>query len=422
MDIATFKKAVDSLDDYSGTVGIIGGEPTLHPEFEQMALYLRKKRLPEVNICESRQPIGDFQKHIYDHLIKDINIVTPKVGLWSSLNIGYYRHFETINDNFGVQFLNDHDNACQHQALLIARKELNIPNDEWQKKRDACWIQNTWSATITPKGAFFCEVAGSLDMLFNGPGGKKIEPHWWDWEPEDFGEQLNWCEMCSACLDVPQRISSDGRDDMTPLIYEKLKKIGSPKVIKGNVVVHSPVEFDKGKYKTFTGDNDYMDAGGGQRASFNNRNLYPKNFCPATNKNWREIISDSHPDDWVVIAKYENKAIRIGEKFKDYIINPGCLYEYDGAVVFNVLAHSIRNHINSPMKMKKCIKSYYPTDKIIKINNMFKDDGIGNKLSFIQKIFSITNECQSDGKKYKIICIFGIRIKSKSWRNVNNEK
>ena len=35
MDFETFKKAVDSLKDYKGMIGIIGGEPTIHPEFER---------------------------------------------------------------------------------------------------------------------------------------------------------------------------------------------------------------------------------------------------------------------------------------------------------------------------------------------------------------------------------------------------
>ena len=40
---------------------------------------------------------------------------------------------------------------------------------------DNCWIQSQWSASITPKGGFFCEVAASLDYLFEGPGGYEIK-------------------------------------------------------------------------------------------------------------------------------------------------------------------------------------------------------------------------------------------------------
>jgi hypothetical protein len=31
MDFETFKKAVDSLEGFDGMVGVMGGEPTLHP-------------------------------------------------------------------------------------------------------------------------------------------------------------------------------------------------------------------------------------------------------------------------------------------------------------------------------------------------------------------------------------------------------
>ena len=34
---------------------------------------------------------------------------------------------------------------------------------------DNCWIQSQWSASITPKGGFFCEGAASLDYLYSIP-------------------------------------------------------------------------------------------------------------------------------------------------------------------------------------------------------------------------------------------------------------
>ncbi|MBR1647160.1 MAG: hypothetical protein IJ685_10340 [Selenomonadaceae bacterium] len=233
MDFETFKHAVDSLKDFPNMVGIIGGEPTLHPEFEKFVNYLRDSRIGVNKRYKIlRKPVSNMLKYIYTYL----QHADVKLGLWSSLNEGYYKHFEVINDSFPTQFLNDHDIACQHQALLMPRKEPGISDDELIKKRDACWIQNTWSATITPKGAFFCEVAGALDMLFDGPGGWQVEPNWWKRSVKDFWDQLPWCELCSGCLDVPQRISNDERDDMTPEIYDPLKRMGSPKIKRGKFV------------------------------------------------------------------------------------------------------------------------------------------------------------------------------------------
>jgi hypothetical protein len=121
-------------------------------------------------------------------------------------------------------------NPSYHQPGLFSRKDLGIPDDEWFKLRDACWLQNEWSATITPKGAFYCEVAGALDMLFDGSGGWPIEPGWWKRAPEDFGDQLHWCELCGFALDTFFRNSEEAIDDVSPTLYEMLKTVRSPKL------------------------------------------------------------------------------------------------------------------------------------------------------------------------------------------------
>ena len=42
MNWETFEKAVSSLKGYQGTIGIMGGEPTLHPEFERFVRYIKE--------------------------------------------------------------------------------------------------------------------------------------------------------------------------------------------------------------------------------------------------------------------------------------------------------------------------------------------------------------------------------------------
>ena len=373
MDFETFKKAVDSFEGYEGHVGIIGGEPTIHPEFEKFADYLREKRVQKT--CSvSREPIYDMLKHIYTNL----TYTNKKVGLWSSLSKSYYKHFETINDTFERQLLNDHDNTCLHQALLMSRKDLGISDEEWIPKRDACWIQNTWSATVTPKGAFFCEVAGALDMLFDGPGGWPVEKGWWKRKVEDFGDQLKWCEICSGCLDVPQRLSTDGRDDVSPSVHKMLLDIKSPKALKGECVVHNPETFDKSKYKTFIGSNDYMEAAGNKKTSKNNRNLYPRSFAITNDKDLKTFVQQNKPKDWIITCDDKSAAKKIAKELSDFIINPGVLYEYKNAKIFNVLARSIRDNLDD---LSKPIESYYPEEKIIKIEQKLPKDH-----SFMEKI------------------------------------
>ena len=241
MDLAAFRKAVDSLEGFGGIVGVMGGEPTLNPDFDRIVEYYASKVPAVMKFPAFRQPMRSFTGYAARKLAMNLPF---RRGLWTSLGGGYYRHFERIQDTFPLQFINDHSSAGLHQALLMPRGELGIPDEVWFPLRDKCWIQNEWSASITPKGAFFCEVAAALDMLFDGPGGWPVEPGWWKRRPEEFGDQLRWCEYCSAPLNVPRLPANGGVDAVTPGILKKLESVGSFKAKLGRVHVFDPAGYD----------------------------------------------------------------------------------------------------------------------------------------------------------------------------------
>jgi len=240
MDFDTFKTAVDSMSGFRGVVGIMGGEPTLHPEFAKFMEYYRSK-VPEPRPRTRRRfPISSFQDQV--DCVKYRR--GRHRGLWSSLGPGYYRHYELIQDIFPYQVLNDHRHVDLHQALLLPRKELGIPDEKWYPMRDRCWIQNLWSASITPKGAFFCEIAASLDMLLGGPGGWPIKPGWWRRKPEEFGDQLQWCELCSAALNVPSLPATEQTEMISPQLLERIRKLDGWKIRTGHYTVFGRENYD----------------------------------------------------------------------------------------------------------------------------------------------------------------------------------
>lgn len=282
MDFDTFKKAVDSLDGFEGTIGIMGGEPTLHPEFERFTKYLASK-YPKKEESFLIEPTDDFIRNLkfeeqsvtekyYEKAGDNARVKGP--GLWSSLISKYGDYYELIQDSFMYQCVNDHMISCYHQPVMVCRKDLDIPDDEWIKMRDNCWMQMNWSASITPKGAFFCEVAAALDTLFDGPGGWPIESGWWHRKPEEFADQLHWCEWCGLALETRSRDANEGIDDISESFYERLKEIGSPKLSKGLVNIYHK---DEKEDKSLIRHNNYHDREQ-NRLGNNNNSIYPQDF------------------------------------------------------------------------------------------------------------------------------------------------
>lgn len=211
MVLETFKKAVDSLVDFPGMVGMIGGEPLLHPEFEEMAWYLEGR-------------IQDKERR----------------GLWSTIPENKMKYAATIKRVFGNLYLNDHAvNTILHQPILVAAQEMVMDREKMWEFIDSCWVQTMWSASITPKGAFFCEVAAAMDMLFDGPGGWPIEPDWWKRWPNQFGYQKElWCPICGCAIPLQRRPSVDCMDDVSPGNLVRLKRIGSPRATRGRCHIY----------------------------------------------------------------------------------------------------------------------------------------------------------------------------------------
>ncbi len=313
MDFETFKAALDSMKGHPGMIGIMGGEPTLHPEFERFIEYYSGNVGARTTSDRGRHPIADFGEYICDQDLLDRNV---RRGLWTSLGPGYYRHFELIQEVFDYQCINDHEHDGLHQALLVSRTDLGIGDEEWEQIRDRCWIQNMWSSSITPRGAFFCEVAAALDTLFDGPGGWPIERGWWEREPKDFGTQLDWCEMCGGCLAGPQTKANLEIDTVSPSVLRRLKEVRSPKIAKGRFQVLEPEDLDPASKPTpwsYIPEGDHR-----LRVGRSNRDLLPRTIDAVVVANPLNMdllrstleVNRGHFDDVVVVGPTVSSAVR----------------------------------------------------------------------------------------------------------------
>ena len=213
MDLDTVAKAIDSLEGYPGNIGMMGGEPTLHPQF------------PE--ICK-----------IFQEMIPD----KRRRQLWTNGH-KWNEYKKIIDETFDPDLIiyNDHSNpdVGEHQPLLIAAEDVVEDETLMWELIDKCWIQPRWSASMTPKGGFFCEVAAAQDSLFNGPGGYPLEKGWWNKTPDEFADQVKrYCPKCSAAIPLNRPSSHNDWDLISEGNALNLKKAGSPKYLRGKVMIH----------------------------------------------------------------------------------------------------------------------------------------------------------------------------------------
>lgn len=195
MPLEDVKRAIDSTLDYPSFTGIMGGEPLLHPDFDEICAYARSKRDPK------------------------------QLGLWTTLPKGYEHHARRICETFYHIYVNDHTRPdIYHWPSLVGVQEVEPdPKKMWNMIND-CWVQHSWCACINPRGAWFCEMAANMAMLYGEGDGWPVEPGWWWRTPKDYIEQMEkWCPRCGMCAPLALRASIERVDDISPLNYEALK-------------------------------------------------------------------------------------------------------------------------------------------------------------------------------------------------------
>ncbi len=391
MDFDTFKAAIDSLEDFEGMVGIIGGELTLHPEFEKFIQYAGTK-IKERTLHDQYffAPKKDYMQSVwsYSSVMKQLAKARGLV-ISSTIPKQYYKHYELITDYFTCFRVNDHSSPSYHQPSMIAYRDLGISDEEFLILRDNCWLHGKWSATINPKGAFFCEMAGALDVLFNGPGGWKIEQGWWKREIEDYKDQWHWCELCGMCLTTCTRDANEEVDDVTETLYKMLEEIESPRLKKDKLHVYSNKEQDERSKKTIGGNYilDYRERLGSAK-----ENLKPIKIDIMTNIELSEARkqADFQNRDWILVSDDydQEKMSKLTNTISEMFVNLGVLYHVRltglKGILFNVNAFSLRG-----IDVETDIASIWDKEKQYTLEDGFERDPDMDLVFFEEEILKM---------------------------------
>lgn len=213
MSLQQVEQALQSLEGWPNLVGLIGGEPVLHPQFAE--------------ICRL------YQKYF----------PKEKCYLWTSGGPKYQEYLPVINETFIYICYNEHNEhqkeTCRHQPLTLAIDEM-IPDKELRDKLiDNCWVQLTWAPTINYFGAYFCEVGAAQDLILNeGKNAWPVENGWWHKTPEQFQDQVQaLCGKCGMAIPTERQLIKDTKEKFTPLLLEEFRAKGLRKVSDDDVEV-----------------------------------------------------------------------------------------------------------------------------------------------------------------------------------------
>lgn len=242
MSVAQFEQACLSLKDYFGVVGIFGGNPTLHPQFEEICKVMKgiipweRRGLWSNNlsgkgkICKTtfNPRHSNLNVHLvreaYDEMYRDWPEARAEIkGLDPSWPEAKGRPAHIVGDS-------------RHAPPYVALKDVVEDRDERLRMIGNCDVNQNWSAMIGVfRGqlrAWFCELAGAQSILHqNNPDypdtGLPVTPGWWNHPMAAYTEQVK--KHCHEC-GIPLRGWGDlAVGGTTEQVSETHKDIYQPK-------------------------------------------------------------------------------------------------------------------------------------------------------------------------------------------------
>lgn len=190
-----FRKALRSMKGYWGIIAMIGGNPCMHRDFEELCKIF-------VEEVPNRKQRGIWTNNFFKHR----QIITETFGVFNLNSHGAPKASKELAllaeemKQQGMIVWNYHQHS-DHSPLLTAMRDLYPDEEDMWQRIIKCDINREWSAAIIQnKGelrAYFCEVAASFDLARGEDRGVEPTEGWWNRSVTDFEDQV--AHFCPGC-------------------------------------------------------------------------------------------------------------------------------------------------------------------------------------------------------------------------------
>jgi organic radical activating enzyme len=195
-----FEEAVITLKDYFGVVGIFGGNPAMHPKFEDLCRILQC-HIPKARRglwCNHPKGNGKIMQETFNPAVSNLNV---------HLDQEAYSEFKRDwpeSKPFGL-----HEDS-RHSPVYVAMQDVIEDETERWDLISKCDINQQWSSMVGMfRGelrAWFCEIAGAQSILHQwNPAypdtGVSVIPGWWKQSMQAYAAQVrHHCHGCGVPL------------------------------------------------------------------------------------------------------------------------------------------------------------------------------------------------------------------------------
>lgn len=225
--LQNFELACQSMEGYFGLIGIFGGNPALHPQFEEICAILRNY-FPKERCglwCNHPRGRGAVMRETFNPSMSNLNCHLKQEA---------YDEFKRDwpeSHPFGLDKDSRHSPVHGNMAKFVPEE-----SDRWNLISQ-CPINRNWSAMLCEfRGelrAFFCEIAGSQAILNQDnpeypDTGMVVSKGWWRKPMQDFADQVRFhCHRCLVPLNGHGALAQKEHVTTVTEEYAHLKPKGS---------------------------------------------------------------------------------------------------------------------------------------------------------------------------------------------------